>query len=219
MIRNFKRLSISTMGITLIETAMIMMIVCLIVVGFSTLFSNQVENQGQEFATVTPAREPAYSTAASLKRLKENGPTEYQLELLRKANEEHAKRESDASTKITTAAKAPTKSPTPKAVLPTEKPVRTAQVPAARSTPKPASTVTKNTSGTWETTIAGSEAQLSLKTGSSYATIHWGDGSSENVYAQGSFQGSHRYSSEGPHTIRIEGADFKVLNTPSSPGV
>ena len=106
MIRNFKRLSISTMGITLIETAMIMMIVCLIVVGFSTLFSNQVENQGQEFATVTPAREPAYSTAASLKRLKENGPTEYQLELLRKANEEHAKRESDASTKITTAAKA-----------------------------------------------------------------------------------------------------------------
>jgi hypothetical protein len=221
MVNKFKTLfSVSSKGLSLIECSLFLAISMFTIVGLASLIEKDQDPQAVEVAVLEPASEPAYSTAVSLKRLKEHGPTEHQLELLRQANEDLAernKREADQSTKKSLVE---TLNAQPKTVTaPLVEKVQTAQVPAPPKKTAPSPNVSTTTSEHWEQLVTGSEVALSLKTGKSYATIYWGDGSSENVYANGSFQGSHKYSSDGPHSLRIEGTDFQVLSKTSAPGV
>jgi hypothetical protein len=204
----------SPKGVSLIEFALFL---ALFTAGITTFLvyaseSNTIEAQVVEFeaAHSTPQASRPGPTRSG-KDIVAHGPTDYQLELLRQANEKHGISQNAEVPQVSTASKL-----SPSKIIETPAEVRQAIKQEVATLAEPRTDVMVRS---WAGIVSGDRVSLSVRTGDAYATIHWGDGSSDNVYANGSFSGTHVYDSMGPHQIRVKGENFQVISHTAEPAV
>lgn len=207
-------------GLALLEAALALLLLALLVSAVTILASSLTESNNPETTGISNTQSELAMVSTETRNgrsLKKLGPTEYQIELLKQANEDYTRKTGmpapkvmETKTEFVKELEAQTKTHI-KPVLNNVKSDSSATRVEAKAHVEPPKKKKTQLNTTWTATTTGKHVKISIQTGDSYAVINWGDGGRDNVYANGSFSGNHTYSTDGSYTLTVEGEEFTII--------